>query len=50
MHIRFLRVSKPQLAGHTILFFSDTHIRTAGVRDFLPSAWQGGGTDWLTRR
>ena len=49
LHIRFLRVSKPQLAGRTVLFFSDTHIRTASVRDFFPSARQGGGTEWLTK-
>ncbi len=49
LHVRFLRVSKPQLAGRTILFFSDTHIRTAGVRGFFPGVQQGGGTDWLTK-
>ena len=32
LHVRFLRVSKPCLAGRSLLFFSDTHIRTAGIR------------------
>jgi hypothetical protein len=49
LHIRFLRVSKPQLAGRTLLFFSDTHIRTAGVRGFFPFVRQGGGMEWLTK-
>ncbi|MBR3505889.1 MAG: metallophosphoesterase [Lentisphaeria bacterium] len=49
MRVRFLRVSKSQLAGRTILFFSDTHIRTAGVRGFFPGVRQGGGTEWLAK-
>ena len=49
MHVRFLRISKQQLAGRTLLFFSDTHIRNAGVRGFFPSVRQSGGTEWLTK-
>ena len=49
MHVRFLRVSKQKLAGRTLLFFSDSHIRTAGVRGFFPSVRQSGGTEWLTK-
>jgi len=48
LRIRCIRVSKPRLAGRTILFFSDTHIRTAGIRGFFPFVQQGGGTAWLT--
>ncbi len=48
LHVRFLRVSKQKLAGRTLLFFSDTHIRTAGVRGFFPGVRQRGGTEWLT--
>ncbi len=47
LHVRFLRFSKPRLAGRTILFFSDLHIRTAGVHGFFPSVRQSGGTEWL---
>lgn len=46
--IRFMRISKPRLASRSVLFFSDTHIRTAGIRGFCPFMDQGGGTDWLT--
>ena len=49
LHVRFLRVSKQKLAGRTLLFFSDTHIRTAGVRGFFPGVRQSGGTEWLTK-
>ena len=49
LHVRFLRVSKQKLAGRTLLFFSDTHIRTAGVRGFFPGVRQRGGTEWLTK-
>ena len=48
LHIRFMRISKPCLAGRTVLFFSDTHIRVAGIRGFFPFVRQSGGTDWLT--
>ena len=48
LRIRFIRISKPRLAGRTVLFFSDTHIRTAGVQGFFPFIRQGGGTEWLT--
>lgn len=48
LRIRFIRVSKPILAGRTILFFSDTHIRSTGIHGFFPSVRQGGGTAWLT--
>ena len=47
LHIRYLRVSKPCLAGRTLLFFSDAHIRTAGIRGFFPGVRQGGGAEWL---
>ncbi len=49
LHVRYLRVSKPRLAGRTLLFFSDTHIRAAGIRGFFPSMRQGGGTEWITK-
>jgi len=49
LRIRFLRISKPQLAGRTLLYFSDTHIRTAGVYGFFPSVRQSGGAEWLTK-
>ncbi|MBP5585999.1 MAG: hypothetical protein J6Y92_06565 [Lentisphaeria bacterium] len=49
LRVRFLRISKPQLAGRTLLFFSDTHIRAAGLRGFFPSVRQPGGTEWLGR-
>ncbi len=49
MRVRFLRVSKQKLAGRTLLFFSDTHIRTAGVRGFFPGVRQRGGTEWLEK-
>ena len=49
LHVRFLRISKQQLAGRTLLFFSDTHIRNAGVHGFFPSVRQGGGTEWMTK-
>lgn len=32
-----------------MLFFSDPHIRTAGVRGFFPGVRQRGGTEWLTK-
>ena len=48
LRIRFIRVSKPLLAGRRILFFSDLHIRMAGIRGFFPFERQGGGTEWLT--
>lgn len=48
LHVRFLRVSKPCLAGRTLLFFSDPHIRTSGVLGFFPGIRQSGGTEWLT--
>ena len=48
LRIRCLHISRPRLAGRTILFFSDTHIRLAGVRGFFPFMRQGGGTEWLT--
>jgi hypothetical protein len=47
--IRFMRISKPRLAGRSVLFFSDTHIRTAGIRGICPFMDQSGGTEWLTR-
>ena len=49
LRVRFLRISKSCLAGRTILFFSDTHVRTAGVAGFFPGVRQGGGTEWLTK-
>lgn len=49
LRVRFMRVSRPRLAGRSVLFFSDTHIREAGVRGFFPFVRQGGGTEWLTR-
>lgn len=49
LRIRRMRVSRPRLAGRSVLFFSDTHIREAGVRGFFPSVRQGGGSEWLTR-
>ena len=49
LRIRFMRIAKQRLAGRTLLFFSDTHIRTAGIRGFSPFMRQGGGTDWLTK-
>ena len=48
LRIRFMRISKPRLAGRSLLFFSDTHIRLAGIRGFFPFVRQGGGTEWLT--
>ena len=48
LRIRFMRIAKQRLAGRTLLFFSDTHIRTAGILGFSPFIRQGGGTDWLT--
>jgi len=48
LRIRCIRISKPRLAGRTVLFFSDTHIRTAGIRGFFPFIRQSGGTEWLT--
>ena len=49
LRVRFMRISKPRLAGRTLLFFSDTHIRTAGIRGISPFVRQGGGTEWLTK-
>ena len=49
LHVRFLRISKPCLAGRKLLFFSDTHVRAAGVTGFFPRVKQGGGTEWLTK-
>jgi len=49
LHIRCMRISRPCLAGRSLLFFSDTHIRVAGVRGFFPFVQQGGGTEWLTK-
>ena len=49
LHVRFLRVSKPPLAGRTLLFFSDTHVRNAGLTGFFPGVKQGGGTEWLMK-
>ena len=49
LHVRFLRISKPRLAGRTLLFFSDTHIRTTGIRGVFPAIRQGGGTEWIAR-
>ena len=49
LRVRFLRVPKQKLAGRTLLFFSDTHIRTAGIRGFFPAVRQGGGSEWLTK-
>ena len=49
LRVRFLRFSKPRLAGRTLLFFSDTHIRTKGIRGFFPGTRQGGGTEWITK-
>ena len=48
LRVRFIRVSKPRLAGRRILFFSDLHIRAAGIQGFFPFMRQTGGTDWLT--
>ena len=48
LHIRFMRISKPHLAGRSMLFFSDPHIRLAGIRGFFPFIRQNGGTEWLT--
>ena len=47
--VRCMRISRPCLAGRSLLFFSDTHIRVAGVRGVFPFVQQGGGTEWLTR-
>lgn len=47
LRVRFLRVSKQKLAGRTILFFSDTHVRTSGITGFFPGVSQRGGTEWL---
>ena len=47
--VRFMRISKPRLTGRTVLFVSDTHIRTAGIHGFFPFTRQGGGTEWLTK-
>ena len=49
LHVRFLRVSKPRLAGRTLLFFSDTHIWSADISGFFPGVSQRGGTEWLTK-
>lgn len=49
LRIRFMHLSKPRLAGRTLLFFSDTHIRTAGIRGISPFMRQRGGTEWLTK-
>ena len=48
LRIRVMRISKPCLAGRTVLFFSDTHIRIAGIHGFFPFVRQSGGTEWLT--
>lgn len=48
LRIRFMRIAKQRLAGRTLLFFSDTHIRTAGIRGISPFMRQEGGTGWLT--
>ncbi|MDD6337096.1 MAG: hypothetical protein PUC15_01755 [Lentisphaeria bacterium] len=48
LRVRTMRMSRPRLAGRSLLFFSDTHIRTAGIRGFFPFVRQSGGTDWLT--
>ena len=49
LRIRFMHLSKPRLAGRTLLFFSDTHIRTACIRGISPFMRQRGGTEWLTK-
>ena len=49
LRIRTMRLSKPRLAGRSLLFFSDTHIRTAGIRGFFPFIRQHGGLNWLTQ-
>ncbi len=49
LRVRFMRISRPHLAGRTLLFFSDTHIRTAGIRGISPFVWQDGGTEWLAK-
>ena len=49
LRVRCMRISRPHLAGRSLLFFSDTHVRVAGVRGFFPFVRQGGGTEWLTR-
>ena len=49
LHVRFLRVSKPRLAGRTLLFFSDTHVWSADISGFFPGVSQRGGTEWLTK-
>jgi predicted MPP superfamily phosphohydrolase len=48
LRVRTMRMSRPRLAGRSLLFFSDTHIRTAGICGFFPFVRQRGGTDWLT--
>ena len=48
LRVRFMRVPKSRLAGRTLLFFSDTHIRFAGIQGFFPFMRQDGGTKWLT--
>ena len=48
LHIRFMRISKPHLAGRSMLFFSDIHIRLAGIQGFFPFIRQNGGMEWLT--
>ena len=49
LRVQSLRVPMSRLAGRSILFFSDTHFRTYGVRGFFPRVKQGGGTEWLTK-
>ncbi len=48
LRVRVMRLSKPCLAGRSLLFFSDTHIRTDGIHGFFPFVRQSGGTEWLT--
>lgn len=49
LRVRCMRISRPHLAGRSLLFFSDIHVRLAGVRGLFPFVRQGGGTEWLTR-
>ena len=49
LRVRFMRVPKSCLAGRTLLFFSDSHVRAAGIQGFFPFMRQAGGTEWLTK-
>ena len=49
LRVRFMRISKPHLAGRSLLFFSDIHIRTVGIQGFFPFVRQSGGIEWLSK-